>query len=153
MAIREELVHRLGRGAGWRSAQNEEHPDDEGNRRSRDALTELAGHVSTLPAEDRRFEAIAALHFSEDAFSPTGDEVDRLIARYGSNRHLQPNPDSFLRELVGIADRERDASRRRKADVNAGVGDGPEAAPATGPAPAGAGANASNGSPGAARLR
>src|SRR5688572_29434908 len=114
MAIREELVRRLGSGADWRSAQNEEHPDDEGNRRSRDALAELAGHVATLPAEDRRFEAMGALYFCEDAFSPTGDEVDRLIARYGSNRHLQPNADDFLRELVELADRERDTSRRRK---------------------------------------
>ena len=153
MAIREELVHRLRSGAGWRSAQNEEHPDDEGNRRSRDALAELAGHVSTLPAGDRRFESIAALRFSEDAFSPTGDDVDRLIARYGSNRRLQPNPDSFLRELIGIADRERDASRRRNAGVDGEAGDGSGVVPAAGPAPVGAGASARNGSPGTAELR
>jgi hypothetical protein len=96
---------------------------------------------------------MGGLHFGEDAFSPTGDEVDRLIARYGSNRRLQANPDTFLRELIGIADRERKASRRRKADVDGGAADSSDAVPAASPAPAGAGATGSNGSAGTGSLR
>ena len=117
--MREGLAKRLGSGAAWRTAEREEHPEDDGNRRSADALTELAGHVMTLPANDHRLEAMAGLSFGEDAFPSSGDEVDQLIARYGVNRRLQAHPDTFLRDLVGIADRTAQTSRRsRRSDIS-----------------------------------
>jgi hypothetical protein len=116
--IRERLAERIKSAAAWRTAQSTEHPEDEANRRSAEALTGLAGHVMTLLPGDRRLEVIAALNFAEHPF-PGGDEVDQLIARYGANRHLQSHPDTFLRDLVGIADRHTQISRRAgRADVN-----------------------------------
>jgi hypothetical protein len=112
MNVREGLANRVDSGAAWRTAQNGEHPEDESNRRSRDALTQLAGHVMTLPVSDQRLEAIGGMTFCELAFSADGDEVDQLIARYGSNPRLQAHPDTFLRDLVRIADRNAQVSRR-----------------------------------------
>ena len=131
MDVRERLARRLGSGAAWRTAQSAEHPEDDGNRRSADALTELAGHVMTLPLDDSRLNAIAELSFGERVFSGVGDEVDQLIVRYGSNRHLQPDPASFLRELVGIADRNAQESRRARrlaasAKAQAALADSPD---------------------------
>lgn len=111
MGVREGLAERLDRGAAWRTAESEEHPDDESNRRSAEALTELVGHVMALPANDHRLEAMAGLRFGGDAFPSSGNDVDQLIARYGTNRHLQAHPDTFLRDLVGIADRNAHMSR------------------------------------------
>jgi hypothetical protein len=116
--IRERLAERIKSAAAWRTAQSAEHPEDDANRRSAEALTGLAGHVMTLPPSDRRLEVIAGLSFAEHPF-PGGDEVDQLIARYGANRHLQSHSDTFLRDLVGIADRNTQIGRRaRRADVN-----------------------------------
>lgn len=112
MEIRQGLATRLSSGAAWRAALSAEHPEDDGNRRSAYALTELADHVMALSADDSRLEALAALSFDEHAFPSVGDEVDRLIARYGANRHMQPHPDTFLRDLVGIANRTAGESRR-----------------------------------------
>jgi hypothetical protein len=111
MDIREGLANRVDSGVAWRTEQNREHPEDESNRRSRDALTQLADYVMTLSAGDRRLEAIGGMPFSEVAFSAAGDDVDQLIARYGSNRHLQADPDAFIRDLVGIADRNAQVRR------------------------------------------
>lgn len=119
MDMRDGLAKRLGSGAAWRTAESKGHPDDDGNRRSADALTELAGYVMTLPANDRRLETMAGLSFGEEAFPSSGDEVDRLIAGYGANRHIQAHPDTFLRDLVGIADRKAQTIRlSRRSDTS-----------------------------------
>src|SRR5205823_10873797 len=91
---------------------NTEHPEDERNPTSRDPLMQLARHVMTLSASHQRLEAIGGMTFCELAFSADGDDVDQLIARYGSNRRLQADPDAFVRDLVGIADRNASVSRR-----------------------------------------
>lgn len=119
MDVREGLAKRLDSGAAWRTAESEEHPEDDGNRRSAEALTELVEHVMALPTDDHRLEAMAGLSFGDDAFPSSGNDVDQLIARYGVNRHLQAHPDTFLRELVGIADRNAQMSRHsRRSDVS-----------------------------------
>jgi hypothetical protein len=136
MNVREGLANRVDSGAAWRTAQNGEHPEDESNRRSRDALTQLAGHVMTLPVSDQRLDAIGGMTFCELAFSADGDEVDQLIAQYGSNPRLQAHPDTFLRDLVGIANRNAQVSRRsaRKSRVDKAGGQ-PTRVKAPAPAP------------------
>jgi hypothetical protein len=121
MDTREELVKRLGSGAAWRTARIAADPDDDNNRRSAEALAELAGHVTTLPADDRRLEAIAGLSLREGTFSENGDEVDELIARYGANRRLQSHPDTFLRALATIADRNAGSKRSSVKDATVGA--------------------------------
>jgi hypothetical protein len=114
MDTREALAKRVGDGIAWRAAAQPE-PDDEGrNRRSADALTELAAYVMTLSPTDRRLQAIAELDLRQDAFTGTEDEVDRLIAGYGSNRHLQSHPDTFLGDLIVIADEKARLTRRAR---------------------------------------
>ena len=135
MDVREGLANRIDSGAAWRTEQNREHPEDEGNRRSRDALAQLAGHVMTLSASDQRLEAIGGMTFCELAFSADGDDVDQLIARYGSNRRLQADPDAFVRDLVGIADRNAPV-RRRGAQKNRVDEPGQQPTRVEGPAPA-----------------
>jgi hypothetical protein len=121
--VREALAKRLGTGAAWREAQVAEDPEVEGSRRSAYALNELVGLVMTLSENDHRLEAIAGLSIGEGPFSGSGDQVDELIARYGANRHLQPHPDSFLHELVGIADRDARSSREERRTRTAGEND------------------------------
>jgi hypothetical protein len=119
MDMREGLARRLVSGAAWRTAESKKHPEDDGNRRSADALTDLAGHVMTLRATDHRLETMAGLSIGEDAFPSSGDDVDQLIVRYGANRRLQADPDTFLRDLVGLADRNGRTSRRnRRSDIS-----------------------------------
>jgi hypothetical protein len=115
MDARDELAKRVDSGAAWRTTHSAENPKDEHSRRSAYALVELAGYVKTLPPDDRRFDAIAGLNFGQHDFPGTDDDVDKLIARYGSNSHLQSHPDTFLRELVVIAD--RGARSRRQSRV------------------------------------
>jgi hypothetical protein len=98
--IREELAKRVTEGAAWRDKGNTEGE----NRRSVDALRELATHAMTLAPGDRRLQAIAELEFGKGTFPDSGNDIDRLIAGYGGNRRMQPHPDTFLRDLVGIAD-------------------------------------------------
>ncbi|HEY8200277.1 MAG TPA: hypothetical protein VII47_02885 [Actinomycetota bacterium] len=137
MDVREGLANRVDSGAAWRTEQSREHPEEESNRRSRDALTQLAGYVMTLPASDQRLEAIGRMTFSELAFSADGDDVDQLIARYGSNRRLQADPDAFIRDLVGIADRNAPVSRHggQKNRVNEAGGQQPTRVEGPAPAP------------------
>jgi hypothetical protein len=136
MDVREGLANRVGSGAAWRTAQNGQHPEDESNRRSRDALTDLASHVMALPVGDQRLETIGGMTFSELDFSADGDDIDQLIVGYGSNPRLQAHPDTFLRDLVVIADRNTQVSRRSAQKSGVDEAGGQQPARVEGPAPA-----------------
>jgi hypothetical protein len=63
-----------------------------------------------------RLQAIAELGLPAGTFPDNEDVVDQMIAAYGSNRQAQSHPDTFLRNLVAVADKvakERRLSRRR----------------------------------------
>jgi len=128
MDARHELAKPIDCGAAWRTARSAEDPTDDRSRRSADALVELAGYVKTLPPNDRRFDAITGLDFDQHDFPGTDDDVDKLITRYGSNPHLQSHPDTFLRELVAIADRGA-RSRRRSRMASAKAAEPPRREP------------------------
>jgi hypothetical protein len=114
MDIREGLAARVDAGAAWRDSGDQTAAQG-GNRRSADALRELSEHVMGLPQTDGRLQAIAELGVPDGAFPDADHAVDRMIAAYGSNRQAQSHPDTFLRNLVAVADKvakDRRLSRR-----------------------------------------
>ncbi len=115
MDIRQGLAGRVDAGAAWRDT-GDQTAQQGGNRRSADALRELSEHVMGLPATDARLQAIAELGMPAGAFPADKHVVDQMVAAYGSNRRAQSHPDTFLRNLVAVADKvakERRLNRRR----------------------------------------
>jgi hypothetical protein len=88
--------------AEWRRARADEWPEDPRNRRSSEALNELASWVMTLPNDDERLQHIADCFPEEPPFLPVGDDVARFAARYGFS--FPADPDRFLNSFVALTD-------------------------------------------------
>ena len=64
--------------AEWRRARADEWPEDPRNRRSAEALSELASWVMRLPNGDERLRHLADCFPEEPPFLPVGDDVVRF---------------------------------------------------------------------------
>jgi len=71
--------------AAWRAAKAKDYPDDYRNKNSETALLELAGLVRSLPDEDPRIVAAAALD-SDDFLEVAGLESGLEVAGYPAAR-------------------------------------------------------------------
>jgi hypothetical protein len=88
--------------AEWRRARADEWPEDPRNRRSCEALNELASWVMGLPDGDERLQHLADRFPDEPPFLPVGDDVARFAARYGFS--FTADPDRFLTSFVALID-------------------------------------------------
>lgn len=107
---RAALAARLGDAVAWRAAAGDG-GDPARSLRIADALQELADHVRELPATDARIRTIGTLDLQEGSFPVTSDPVDRLIAAYATNRHMQAHPATFMADLAEIAEQQADETR------------------------------------------
>lgn len=86
--------------AEWRRARADEWPEDPRNRRSSEALSELASWVMRLPNGDERLRHLADCFPEEPPFLPVADDVARFAARYGYS--FPADPDRFMNSFVAL---------------------------------------------------
>jgi len=118
--IREILAQEFASTAAWRRDLARRYPEEPAHLHSVSALEQLADYVRSLPKDDVRLLALAALNRGLDFFSFGGEETRYLIDQYGfQGSPLPVTPDVcavFLGQLVEAASND-DADRISRQDV------------------------------------
>ena len=86
--------------ADWRDARAHEWPEDPRNKRSSEALHDLASWVMALPENDERLRQLAECFTDEAPFLPVGDDLAHFAARYGFS--FPADPDRFMNSFVTL---------------------------------------------------
>jgi hypothetical protein len=106
--------------SGWREAQVLRFPGDDRNRRSAEALGELAAHVAALPDDDPALQELvnAGGFDARGAFVAT-DEARRVAARFGFD--WITTPPVLLQELARTTWRARRPAAQKRTRMNATI--------------------------------
>ncbi len=103
---REQLVDKLESLAAWRKREATEHPDDERNAQSAEALRETASEVLALPHDDprlRRLASVCQAHNDEERISYIEAE-DRIVNRHAFGDGATLSTDELLVALTKAAE-------------------------------------------------